>query len=176
MVSSDEDSAIIQVTCIRCRFWFLTFRLQLDGLEFMGQPLKVNRLQVLHLLTPSSFSPTAILSCPIPQVSRPHDFIPYEAIMAEKNNHTQTEAVASFLQTASAIVKPPSSSSSLGNFNLAPQRKMPAADVVIHFQKRARIIEVSGLQAHPAMSPELLQVSDFMVIKSAVLDARAGVF
>jgi hypothetical protein len=77
--------------------------------------------------------------------------------MAEKNNHTQNEAVASFLQTASAIVKPPTASS-LGNFNLAPQRKMPAADVIIHFQKRARIIEVSGLQPHPAMSPELLQV------------------
>ena len=78
--------------------------------------------------------------------------------MAEKNNHTQTEAVASFLQTASAIVKPPSASS-LGSFNVPPQRKMPAADVVIHFQKRARIIELTGLQPHPAMSPELLQVN-----------------
>ena len=77
--------------------------------------------------------------------------------MAEKNNHTQTDAVANFLQTASAIVKPPAASS-LGSFNAPPQRKMPAADVVIHFQKRARIIELSGLQQHPAMSPELLQV------------------
>jgi hypothetical protein len=91
------------------------------------------------------------------QVSRPHDFIPYEAIMAEKNNHTQTEAVASFLQTASAIVKPPSASAA-GILNVTPQRKMPAADVMIHFQKRARIIELAGLQQHPAMSPELLQV------------------
>ena len=77
--------------------------------------------------------------------------------MAEKNNHTQNEAVASFLQTASAIVKPPAASS-LGAFNLAPQRKMPAADVMIHFQKRARVIELAGLQPHPAISPELLQV------------------
>jgi hypothetical protein len=78
--------------------------------------------------------------------------------MAEKNNHTQNDAVASFLQTASAIVKPPAASS-LANFSLAaPLRKMPAADVMIHFQKRARIIEVAGLQSHPAMSPELLQV------------------
>jgi hypothetical protein len=81
----------------------------------------------------------------------------YEAIMAEKNNHTQNEAVASFLQTASAIVKPPASSGS-GSFNIAPQRKMPAADVVIHVQKRGRIIELAGLQPNPAISPELLQV------------------
>ena len=101
----------------------------------------------------------------------------YEAIMAEKNNHTQNEAVASFLQTASAIVKPPASSGS-GSFNIAPQRKMPAADVVIHFQKRGRIIELAGLQQHPAVSPELLQViySYVNVLKTFSVLTFAGIF
>jgi hypothetical protein len=99
----------------------------------------------------------------------------YEAIMAEKNNHTQNEAVASFLQTASAIVKPPASSGA-GSFNMAPQRKMPAADVVIHFQKRGRIIELAGLQPHPAISPELLQVLHISVLKTLLVLTIAGIF
>ncbi len=153
----------------------------------MGQPLKVrclliaNRIPLTFLAPPPLRSPGPTISSRTPNrhpvVKNCNIYHRYEAIMAEKNNHTQNEAVASFLQTASAIVKPPASSGG-GSFNMQPQRKMPAADVVIHFQKRGRIIELAGLQPHPAISPELLQVFHIHVssVKTLLVLTFAGIF